>query len=387
MGLLDYYRQFDDMEESEINEALRERRARERAVALQHVPALDLSSTEWPELPDAEVVGASVYQARGRLNGYPDPEATQVRRALAEHHYVKGGQIVLGNGATDLMKTAALRLARDGSDVIVPHPSSPTYELLATRAGAQVTQVPLEDGRLDPGRLLDAVTDRTRLVLICNPNDPTGAYLPAEQLGDLLSRLPEHVHVLLDESYIQFQDVEDEDSCLKLTEAFPRLLAFRTFSRAYGLSGLRAGYVVGSPAAADLLAGIAPMLGVNVLTQATVLQALRTGGRDVARRRATVIEQRRRLLNSLRALGLDVVDSQANFAWFRAPDIMGADLAARLEQSRVKVAPGGPLGDERYVRAAIRDDHSVDRLLAALRDAVSPPAEAPATATAARDVA
>jgi histidinol-phosphate/aromatic aminotransferase/cobyric acid decarboxylase-like protein len=98
-----------------------------------------------------------------------------------------------------------------------------------------------------------------------------------------------------------------------------------------------------------------------------------------------VIEQRRRLLNSLCALGLDVVDSQANFAWFRAPDIMGADLAARLEQSRVKVAPGGPLGDERYVRAAIRDDHSVDRLLAALRDAVSSPAEAPATA--ARDVA
>ena len=104
-----------------------------------------------------------------------------------------------------------------------------------------MTQVPLEDGRLDPERLLGAVTERTRLVLICNPNDPTGAYLPAEQLGELLSRLPEHVHVLLDESYIQFQDVEDEDACLKLTEAFPRLLVFRTFSRAYGLSGLRAG--------------------------------------------------------------------------------------------------------------------------------------------------
>ena len=108
MGLLDYYRQFDDMEESEVNE--RPARAPRRASApwrSSTCPPLDLSSTEWPELPDAEVVSASVYQARGRLNGYPDPEATQVRRALAEHHYVKGGQIVLGNGATDLMKTAA----------------------------------------------------------------------------------------------------------------------------------------------------------------------------------------------------------------------------------------------------------------------------------------
>ena len=89
--------------------------------------------------------------------------------------------------------------------------------------------------------------------------------------------MPAHVHVLLDESYIHFQDVEEEDACLKLTEAFPNLLAFRTFSRAYGLSGLRAGYVVGSPAAADLLAALGPMLGVNALTQATVLQALTSG--------------------------------------------------------------------------------------------------------------
>src|SRR5215210_3891962 len=98
MGLLDYYREYEDMGESEYNALLRDRRAREKALALQEVPLLDLSGTEWPEFPSADIVQASVYTARGRINGYPDTHATAVRRALAERHYIKADQIVLGNG-------------------------------------------------------------------------------------------------------------------------------------------------------------------------------------------------------------------------------------------------------------------------------------------------
>ena len=371
MGLLDYYRQFDDMDESEVNEHLRAQRAEERAKALEHVPPLDLSSTEWPDLPDAEVVSASVYQARGRLNSYPDPDATRVRRTLAERHYLRGGQIVLGNGASDLMKTAALRLLRDGAEAVFPHPSNPLFEAITTRAGGTPVPVRLDNGALDRERLLSAVGARTRLLMLCNPNDPTGTYAPAAELGELLVRVPAQVHVLLDESYIHFQDVEEEDAALKLTDAFPNLLVFRTFSCAYGLSGLRAGYVVGSPAAADMLATLGPMLGVNALTQATVLQALQTGARDVERRRNSVIEQRLRVINSLRGLGCETTDSQANFVWFAAPGLTGDELANRLEQSRVMVASGSRLGDSRYVRASVRDQYATDRLLAALRDVLT----------------
>ena len=127
MGLLDYYKQFDDIGESEFNAGLRERRAQEKALALEHVPMLDLSRTEWPELPNAEVVGASVYQARGRLNGYPDPEATQVRRALAERHNIRSSQIVFGNGAAELIRSAVYLLASEGDEVVVPRPSRPRY--------------------------------------------------------------------------------------------------------------------------------------------------------------------------------------------------------------------------------------------------------------------
>ena len=378
--MLDYYRQFEDMEESEVNAALRERRAKEKALALEHVPVLDLSGTEWPDLPNADVVGASVYRARGRLNGYPDHQATAVKRMLAERHYIRGEQIAFGNGAADLLRTAAYLLLERGSELVSPWPSYELYPSIAARAGARMVESELADGFVDAGALLAQVSDRTRLVVICNPNDPTGTYLESARLGELLSRLPDHVHVALDEAYIQFQDVEDEDSCLRLVEAFPRLLVFRTFSKAYGLSGLRAGYVVGSSVATSLVSSLAPALGVNALTQAAVLQALKIGDRDVARRRATVIEQRARLRDAIEELPIEMAESQASFVWLRAEGQSGAELAARLEQSRVKVAPGGPLGDEEFIRAAIRDNAATDRFIWALREVLGERERAPARA-------
>jgi histidinol-phosphate aminotransferase len=366
MGLLDYYRQFEDMDQSEVNRDLRARRAREKALALERVPVLDLSGTEWPESPNPDVVGASVYQARGRLNGYPDHYATGVRRALAERHYIRGEQIVFGNGASDLIKTAAYLLLSEDTELVTPWPSHALIPSIAARAGARTVEVELDGGAPNPEALLAAVTERTRAVVLCNPNDPTGAYLESARVADLASRLPEHVHLLLDEAYVHFQEVEDEDACLRLVELFPRLLVFRTFSKAYGLSGLRAGYVVGSPAGASFTASLAPMLGVNALTQAAVLQALKIGDRDLARRRGVVIEQRARLYEGLAALPVEVVPSQANFLWLRAEEADGAELATRLEQARVRVAQGGPLGDERWVRAAVRDEYATDRLLWAL---------------------
>jgi histidinol-phosphate aminotransferase len=371
MGLLDYYRKFDDMDQSEVNRGLRERRAREKALALEHVPVLDLTGTEWPEMPNAEVVAASVYQARGRLNGYPDVQATAIKRALAERHYVRGEQIVFGNGTSELMTTAAYLLLGEGDELVTAWPSYRVYPAIAARAGARLVHAELVNGRPDAVSLLRAIGPRTRIVVLCNPNDPTGGYLGSDGIGELASRLPEHVHLFVDEAYIHFQEVEDEDATMRLVEAFPRLFVFRTFSKAYGLSGIRAGYVVGSPAAASFLSSLAPLMGVNALTQAAVLQALRIGDRDIKRRRGAVIEQRGRLFDLLAELPLEATESQANFVWLRAPGLDGAELVARLEQQRVRVAAGGPLGDERYVRAAIRDSAATERLGWALREALT----------------
>lgn len=367
MGLLDYYRQFDDVDQEEYNRGLRERRAREKAMALEQISVLDLSRTEWPDFPDSEVVNAAIYAARGRVNGYPDRYAAPLRATLAERHGVAPEQVVVGNGAGELLQAASHVLLQPGDELVTPWPSYPLYPLMAQRAGGQ--PVAVDDA--SPLSLLDAVGERTRVVVLCNPNDPTGVYVPAAAVADLASRLPEHVTLLVDEAYIQFQDVEPEDSVLRLIDSFQRLVVFRTFSKIYGLSGLRGGYAVASPSASELLGGIAPALGVNALTQAALAQALKIGDQEIRRRRDLVVEQRRRLLDALHDMPVDAAQSEANFVWLNAAGISGAELAARLERAGVLVAAGGPLGADDHVRAAVRGAAATERLLSGLAQALS----------------
>ena len=222
-----------------------------------------------------------------------------------------------------------------------------------------------------------AISRPTRAVVICNPNDPTGAYSSSEDVGALLSALPEHVHVLLDEALIHFQDVEDINACLRLVDAFPRLLVVRTFSKIYGLSGLRAGYAVSSDA--RLLAAAAPVLGVNALSQAAVEHALQHGDAEIERRRHAVVRERHFLTGQLRALGADVTDSQANFLWIRLGDLSGDELANALRQQGVIVAPGGPLGEDHHIRAAVRNEQASKRLLRAIENSCLVAQPPPAT--------
>jgi histidinol-phosphate aminotransferase len=359
VGFRDYYRQFDDIDEAKLNLERRERRRREKAAALERAPDIDLSGTEWPDLPHSEIVNAAIARARGFVQRYPDRHATTARRLLAERHEVEPDQVVLGNGAADLLHSAALALLSAGDELVMPWPSYPLYPLLAAHAGAN--PVPVTDRPLT-----DAVNDRTKAVVICNPNDPTGTYSSSEELGSLLSSLPEEVYVLLDEALVHFQDAEDVDACLRLVHDFPRLLVVRTFSKIYGLSGLRAGYAVGSDA--RLLAATAPVLGVNALTQAAVEHALRNGDGEIERRRHAVARERDVLTEQLRALGVDVTDSQANFLWIRVRDLSGDQLASGLRKQGVIVAPGGPLGEDHHIRAAIRDEAATNRLLRAIEN-------------------
>jgi histidinol-phosphate aminotransferase len=361
VGFRDYYRQFDDIDEAKLNLERRERRRREKAAALERVPDIDLSGTEWPDLPDSEIVNAAIARARGYVQRYPDRYATAARRLLAERHGVDPDQVVLGNGAADLLHSAALSLLSPGDELAMPWPSYPLYPLLAAHAGA--TPVSAENSDIAA-----VLTPRTRALILCNPNDPTGTYYSSAELGSLLSSLPAEVYVLLDEALVHFQDVEEVDACLRLVAAFPRLLVVRTFSKIYGLSGLRAGYAVGSDA--RLLAATAPVLGVNALTQAAVEYALRNGDGEIERRRQAVARERNILTEQLRELGVDVTDSQANFLWLRIRDLSGDQLANGLRRQGVIVAPGGPLGEDHHVRAAIRDEAASNRLLRAVQNLV-----------------
>jgi histidinol-phosphate aminotransferase len=359
VGIGDYYRQFDDIDEAALNLERRERRRREKEAALAVAPDVDLSGTEWPDLPHSEIVNAAIARARGFVQRYPDRHAAAVRRLLADRHGLSPDRIALGNGAAELLQSAALALLSEGDELVMPWPSYPLYPLMAAHAGAN--PVPVTDRPVT-----DALNERTKAVVICNPNDPTGSYLTSSAVRDLLSTLPEDLTVLLDEALIHFQDTEDQDACLRLVDDFPRLLVVRTFSKIYGLSGLRAGYAVSSDS--HLLAAVAPVLGINEMTQAAVEYALRTGDAEIERRRQAVARERTVLTDRLRELGADVTDSQANFLWIRVRNLSGDQLANALRKQGVIVAPGGPLGEDHHIRASIRDEAASNRLLRAVEN-------------------
>jgi histidinol-phosphate aminotransferase len=342
---------------------------RRGAAALERY-VFDLSSTEWAEMPPYDVINAAVFVARGCVNGYPEHSAAKARELLADRHGLQADQFVLGNGAGDLLQTAAVTLLSPEDELVTPWPSYPLYPLMARRAGARPVPVALEDGQVDVESLLAVVNERTRVVVICNPNDPTGTYLDSSALADLLLRLPERVYLLLDEALVHFQEREDEDACLRLVAEFPQLVVFRSFSNAYGLSGLRAGYAVGSPEAAQLLDALAPVLGVNALTQAAVESALRRGDADLERRREMVIAQRSRLHDALPEYDIEAPRSEAHFVWMRAGGMTSLELADAFQRAGVIVFPGSALGDAEHVRVTLKSAAATDRLLAVLGQVV-----------------
>jgi histidinol-phosphate aminotransferase len=181
-------------------------------------------------------------------------------------------------------------------------------------------------------------------------------------------QLPERTYVLLDEAIVHFQDREEEDACLCLVDEFPHLVVFRSFSNAYGLSGLRAGYAVGSPEAAGLLEALAPVLGVNSVTQAAVQCMLQRGDTELTRRREMVIAQRRRVEDALAGLGLEAPRSDAHFVWIRGCGMTSQQLASALQRAGVIAFPGSALGDADHVRITLKSARATDRLVTALTE-------------------
>jgi histidinol-phosphate aminotransferase len=357
-----HYRQYEGMTEQEVSADLRARADERKQQALARVEPLDLSATTWPEYPPSTVVNAITYAARRGLHRYLDRHATALRSELAHHLGVAEERLVVGDGSAQLLGAAAQALLDPLDELVTPWPSYGLYPAIAHRARSRAVPVP----GFGAQAVLRAVNERTRIVALCNPNDPTGELVPVDALRSLLEALPERVVVLLDEALRDFVDAEERDAALALVEEFPRLLVFRTFSKAWGLAGLRVGYAVGGPGAEPLLEQLEPELGLNELAQAGALEALRHAGSVVAGRAAMVAAERQRLSDAVRALGLQVAPSQANVLWLRADGLNGGELARRLERHGVIVAPGGPLGDDARVRASIQRPAAGDRLLRAL---------------------
>jgi histidinol-phosphate aminotransferase len=354
--LRDYYRQFEELSPEELSAELRGRREAERASALTEVHPLDLASPAWHEPPDAEAVNAATYALRRAVNTYPDDGA--LRRALADRHGVSEDQVAPGHGAGELLH-AAFRAIAAGGRVAIAWPGWSPLPGLVHEAGAAPLPVPLTDAGAPDAEALAAVEPDTSAVVLCTPNDPTGAAVP--DLRALAERLAEPVWLLVDAALAELAPDEDVAGLLAARE---RVLIVRSFSKVHAMAGLRAGYVLGNDA--DLLDRLSPAGGVSAPAQAAMLWAVRDGDRVVVRRRAAAARERERLAAALRGTPFSFPAGHGHLVWLSSHEEDGASLARRLAAQRIYVTPGSMWGDEQHVRVALRDGAATDRLVAAL---------------------
>lgn len=276
--------------------------------------AYKLSSNENPYPPSAAVISA-VVDAAADLNRYPDMAAGGLVAALADMLALDPERIAVGNGSVAVLETVLRAACVPGDEVVYPWRSFEAYPIAIQVAGATGVPVPLaEGGRHDLPAMAAAITDRTRAVLVCSPNNPTGTVVSEEEMRSFLAAVPREVLVVIDEAYVDFVTDDDAGDGLALAAEFKNVLLLRTFSKAYGLAGLRVGYAIARPRLVRGLRATATPFGVNALGQVAAQAALREAD-DVAARCARIVTERERVLASLREAGWQVPRTEANFYW------------------------------------------------------------------------
>ncbi len=287
--------------------------------------AVKLASNEVTFGPLPSVLQAISHAAAG-VNRYPDNGMVELTDALAKNLGVSPEEIQVGCGSVILCQNLILITCRPGDEVVFGWRSFETYPLATRLVGATPVQVPLTgDDVHDLAAMADAITDRTRLIFVCNPNNPTGTVVTADDLRAFLQSVPSDIVVALDEAYLEYTRLDDDHAydALELRREFPHLVALRTFSKAYGLAGLRVGYAIGDPEIITALGKAHVPFSVNSVAQAAALACLEAGD-ELLERTDAVVAERRRVTERLRAAGYRVPDSQANFVWL--------DLAERSSE-------------------------------------------------------
>jgi histidinol-phosphate aminotransferase len=328
---------------------------------------VNLASNETPWPPHPQVLEAVEAKLR-TLNRYPDPEKSVLRRRIAERTGLPPGRVAIGNGSCEILLAAADAMLEPGAEVVYAWPSFSMYPQLAAMSGARAVTVPLDaHDAHDLEAMAREVTHATRLVIVCNPNNPTATALPPAAIDDFVSALPRHVAVLLDEAYVEFSTLQDPDESLDLIDRHPNLVLLRTFSKVYGLCGLRAGYALGSEEFRLAVDRVRQPFSVNALAQAAATEALLHQD-EVERRVERTAVERLYVESALDELGLDAADSQANFSWVALGERDEGELIRGLAERGVIVRAGTALGEEGRLRVTYGTREENDRFLAALRE-------------------
>ncbi len=327
------------------------------AIPREGVTAYKISSNENPYPPLPSVLKV-VADAALQMNRYPDMAVTELTEAIAQRHGVRPENIATGTGSVGVLGQLIAATCDPGDEVIYAWRSFEAYPIVVAIAGAVSVQVPLDpDARHDLVAMAAAVTPRTRLILVCTPNNPTGPAVHQDELEQFLNAVPGDVLVVIDEAYVEFVTDDRAPSSLALYAARPNVALLRTFSKAYGLAGLRVGYAVAHEPVAEAVRKTAVPFGVSTIAQQAAIASLDAFD-ELQERVDALVAERLRVVTELRHQGWHVPDTQANFVWLP----LGADTGAfaiKADNAGLVVRPFAGEG----VRCTIAETEANDRLL------------------------
>jgi len=332
-------------------------KAGDRAEAVAGFTPYKLSSNENPLTPLPSVVSV-IAQAAESINRYPDPLATELTARLAEKFQVEPNSIALGTGSVGVCQQIVQALCDAGDEVIFAWRSFEAYPIITTIAGAVSVRVPLtSSGEHDLVAMEAAITDRTRVIFICTPNNPTGSIVKHQDLIHLLAKVPTNVLVVIDEAYIEFNRDEQAADGLGAFRAFSNVAVLRTFSKAYGLAGLRVGYLIGPEVVAEAVRKTAVPFGVSSLAQAAAVACLDHED-ELLERVDNLVALRTWFESALVELGFQIPASQANFIWLPL-----GDRAQQFAKECVDVAVAVRIFVGEGVRISIGEREALEVLL------------------------
>jgi histidinol-phosphate aminotransferase len=322
-----------------------------------------LASNEFPQPPFVEVRQA-IVEALADLNRYPDGQATDLRAALAAHYRRTPDQITVGNGSCELLMLLGDALLEKGDEVVFAEPSFMVYNDICVRHEAVAVPVPLVDFRHDLEAMAAAVTARTKMVIVCNPNNPTGTYVPAAAVSRLVEAVPGDVLVVVDEAYNEFVTAEDSQDALEVQDAHENVVVLRTFSKIYGLCGLRVGYGLGSAVVREAIDKVRQPFNVNRLAQVAAREALKHQD-QVAERRVLNAGSRAAMVEKLAARGRATVPSEANFLLVDTRDLCQPqdEVCGALLSMGAIVRDGNALGCPGWARVSVGTEMEIEFFL------------------------
>lgn len=321
--------------------------------------AVKLSSNENP-YPPLDSVRAAVAQQLDGFHLYPDMGAAAVRQRIADHLGVRAEQIAVGAGSVEVAQQLINASADEGDEVIFAWRSFEAYPIMVQVAGATPVPVPLTvDERHDFEAMAAAITPRTRLIFVCTPNNPTGATVRADELERFLQAVPNDVLVVIDEAYVHFNDDPETAEGLDFFRRHDNVAVLHTFSKAYGLAGLRIGYAVAHEQVAENLRRVAVPFGVSNLAQVAAIASLDAES-ELQQRVDLIVAERGRMIAALREAGWRALDSFGNFVWLRTgertPEVDaalrdGGVVARAYGLDGIRVTVGDPEMNDRFLRA------------------------------------